>query len=353
MKLFMIPFLLLLSGLPKGYIEDFKEDFLYQEVILQSYLYGVEYLNILKNPLVLLSNKAPRLQLDRDINKEWTNVHNGNIEEGSERMAIIQTHLAIPEKDAIVKPKEAKPGQQQNLQLLFIVFSGFLIIFLIIVYRLFLKQKKYIRILENLNREKEFLLKEIHHRVKNNLEIISSLLSLQTEHIADPGLLDIMVESQNRVQSMTMIHQKLYLGDNIAAIEMGNYFDNLGNYILNTFGATGRVKIFIDMNPLELDIDRAIPIGLIVNELFTNSMKYAFPANQAGEIHIVLVEKGDCLQLTFADNGIGIDPKPRKVSSGFGSQLIGLLCSQLKGKMVLLQGVGTRVFIEFQPLQAA
>ncbi len=273
--------------------------------------------------------------------------------EADQRMAILQTQLDVTQKEATIKLQQAKLNQQKTLQIFILILFGFLILFLAMLYRVFLRKKKYSEILEKQNREKEFLLKEIHHRVKNNLEIISSLLSLQTAQIEDGILQDIMVESQNRVHCMGMIHQNLYVGENIAAIEMKNYFVNLGNYIINTFGASGRIKINCEMKSLDLDIDRAIPIGLIVNELLTNSLKYAFPNQQGGEISIVLEEKGDHLYLKVADNGIGMNLSPKINGTGFGSKLIGLLCRQLEGNMILIQEGGTQITFEFQIQHAA
>ena len=125
-------------------------------------------------------------------------------------------------------------------------------------------------------REKEVLLQEIHHRVKNNLEIVSSILALQSAQIQNPDAVDALQESQNRVHSMSMIHQKLYQGENLGTIEMKDYFINLGSHILDSFGVEKRITLEYVTETLELDIDTAVPLGLIVNELLTNVMKYSF-----------------------------------------------------------------------------
>ena len=226
-------------------------------------------------------------------------------------------------------------------------------IFLAVLYVFFIRKKKYSEILEKQNKEKEFLLKEIHHRVKNNLEIISSLLSLQSEQIDDEKIKLIMMDSQNRVQSMGMIHQNLYVGEKIASIEMKRYFQNLGNYILETFGAAPRVVIVCEMEAIQLDIDRAIPIGLIVNELLTNALKYAFPDNRNGQIKIILEEINGHLQLKIADNGVGYKKNSQIMGTGFGTQLVHLLCKQLDGQMKLISDSGTSVFFQFQTYHAA
>ena len=184
------------------------------------------------------------------------------------------------------------------------------------------------------NEQNELLLKEIHHRVKNNLEIVSGLLELQSAQISDAAIQKAMQESQNRVQAMGILHQKLYQGTNLGTIEMKEYFAHLGEGVLDSFDADHRVKIELAMESLELDIDTAVPIGLIVNELLTNALKYAFPDNRSGAINIALEEAGeDQLILKVRDNGVGIDPKKDVHGTGFGSQLVLLLTKQLGGSM--------------------
>jgi two-component sensor histidine kinase len=208
-------------------------------------------------------------------------------------------------------------------------------------------------LLENQNREKAYLLKEIHHRVKNNLEIVSSLLSLQSAQITDPNITEAIQKSQQRVQSMSMIHQKLYQGKSLENIEMKDYFLNLGTCLIHSFGAEDQIEIECEMVPLELDVDMAIPIGLIVNELLTNALKYAFPDARPGVISVNLRESGTLLRLTVADNGIGKLPDNTSPGGGFGTQLIQLLTQQLDGKMELNVLNGTSVTIQFQFNKAA
>lgn len=194
------------------------------------------------------------------------------------------------------------------------------------------------------SQQNELLLKEIHHRVKNNLEIVSSLLELQTEQTEDEVAQSAMKASQSRVQSMGILHQKLYQGENLAIIEMQDYFRNLSDNLLDTFDASETVQVNCEMVPLELDIDTAVPIGLIINELMTNSLKYAFPQGQEGGIQISLAAaEENYLQLTYADNGIGKPVSSPSTGTGFGTQLISLLTRQLEGTMQEEQGQGTKV----------
>lgn len=203
-------------------------------------------------------------------------------------------------------------------------------------------------LLDKRNAENELLLKEIHHRVKNNLELVKSLIALQSAQIDDPATKEAMIASQNRVQSMGIIHQKLYQGTNLGSIEMKDYFLNLGEGILDTFNAEEQVKIECAMDNLELDVDTAVPIGLIVNELLTNALKYAFPKNEQGTIHISLEKTDDSyLKLKIKDNGVGkvvgIAPK----GTGFGSQLVQLLTQQLNGQMKEHNDKGTHIEFDF------
>ncbi len=204
-------------------------------------------------------------------------------------------------------------------------------------------QKGEIELKSNQN---ELLLKEIHHRVKNNLQTISSLLYLQSAHIEDADVREAVAAGQHRVESMALIHQKLYQRDNLAAIEMKDYLSNLVRSLIDTFDADpNRIKFNLEMPELELDVDTAVPLGLIVNELITNALKYAFPNGRAGEITVSLKQDGEQMELLVADNGVGAANV--KVGTAFGSQLVRLLTMQLGGKLEsgVEGGYWTRVVI--------
>jgi two-component system, sensor histidine kinase PdtaS len=212
-------------------------------------------------------------------------------------------------------------------------------------------------LLDKRNAENELLLKEIHHRVKNNLEVVSSLLQLQTAQIEDPSIQSAMLASQNRVQSMGIIHQKLYQGEHLASIEMQDYFINLSESILDSFSAEGRIKIECNMPKLVLDVDTAISIGLITNELITNALKYAFIDKKHGAINISLTEerndKNDpntegSLLLRISDDGIGKPVDGKAHGTGFGTQLINLLTTQLDGRLIYEVNHGTIVSLAFK-----
>ncbi len=205
-------------------------------------------------------------------------------------------------------------------------------------------------LLEKQNQEKEFLLKEIHHRVKNNLGIVSSLLDLQADKIKDPKITSAIEESRNRVYSMSMIHQKLYQGKNLSSIGMKEYLVDLSQHILDSYGQEGSIEYTYDLEDMELDVDSAIPVGLIVNELLTNSYKHAFPNSRKGVINITCKHiSEDRILLEVADNGIGLleFDKEDDQGSGFGTQLIDLLIQQLDGSIMTINGSGTRIRMEF------
>lgn len=202
------------------------------------------------------------------------------------------------------------------------------------------------------NAENELLLKEIHHRVKNNLEVVSSLLELQSSQIDDPNTKDAMLASQNRVHSIGIVHQKLYQGENLGAIEMKDYFINLSESILDSFSASQRVQVECAMNTLNVDIDTAVPLGLIVNELLTNTIKYAFPDGRSGKVQIKLEQGANGnLQMLVSDNGVGKSDTIK--GTGFGGQLISLLTRQLGGTIKEDINNGTHIFFEFKSTKAA
>lgn len=280
------------------------------------------------------------------------------------KMENIQSALLLQyetvKKDKMISNQTAMIAQQQQIQYLSYGIWGMLIICLgglIWGYRKNQHKNSQLQILNDdlatKNDQNELLLKEIHHRVKNNLELVKSLLSLQSAQIDDPKVQAAIQSSQNRVQSMGIIHQKLYQGKNLAEIEMKDYFLNLGEGILDSFAVDDRIQIECVMEELELDIDTAIPIGLIVNELLTNALKYAFPAGQKGKIEIELSQNEEILQLKVKDNGIGKITTNAPSGTGFGTQLVSLLTMQLDGTMEEKIENGTIVSFQFKKSVAA
>ena len=284
--------------------------------------------------------------------------------EADQRIAKLQTEFEVAQKENTIKSQLLSLTQQRRLQLLTLSAAVLLVLILAGLYRIYQNKRRLNTKLETLNEsleqknnqldkrnaENELLLKEIHHRVKNNLEIISGLLALQAAQIDHPLAQAVMQASQNRVLSMGIIHQKLYQKGHLAAIEMKDYFHNLSESILDTFNAADKISITLPMPPLNLDIDTAVPIGLITNELLTNAVKYAFPSNQSGEISISLTETGISNGLVFqlSDNGIGRQNNNSSQGTGFGTELVNLLVKQLEGSLTINTGNGTIIIIHFK-----
>jgi len=196
--------------------------------------------------------------------------------------------------------------------------------------------------------EKDVLLKEIHHRVKNNLQVISSLLSLQSRGLADESLLAIFRESQARVKSMALIHESLYQSEDLSLVDAQRYLQRLGTYLFQAYGIDpGKIRLALDAGDVRLGVDLAVPCGLIVNELLTNSLKYAFPGG-TGEVRVSLRHTGDAYRLIVKDNGIGYsDIESGRRSESLGFRLIDTLVSQLDGTMKTRLDSGLEVVIDF------
>ena len=184
--------------------------------------------------------------------------------------------------------------------------------------------------------EKEILLKEIHHRVKNNLQVISGLLNLQAHHITDEKGKDIFKDSQNRVITMALIHEELYQTRDLARVDFSKYIDVLARNLLGSYGVKeDQVRLETDVESVDLVVDTAIPCGLILNELISNSLKHAFPDGRKGTIRISFKTIGDDFyEITVADDGDG-PPEGTNVleSSSLGLQLVTMLIEQLNGEL--------------------
>jgi len=191
-------------------------------------------------------------------------------------------------------------------------------------------------IIENSLKEKDSLLKEIHHRVKNNLQMVSSLLSLQTRNTKSKAAIVALEEGKSRVKAMALIHQKLYQNDDLSVIEMQGYIESLINSVQSVYKKGGHnISITVDAEGTELDIDRAIPFGLILNELVSNSFKYAFPdGDDNGKIYIHLRKNGEQGYFEYSDNGIGLpEDTDERSNNSMGLRLINRLVNQLQSKL--------------------
>jgi PAS domain S-box-containing protein len=198
--------------------------------------------------------------------------------------------------------------------------------------------------------EKETLLKEVHHRVKNNMAVIASLLGMQAARAADTEAASILQECRNRVHAMAAIHEELYQSGDLAHIDLGPYVQRLcAELERSSGGPAGQVHARVCVPPLPVDLETAVPLGLIVNELVTNAFKHAFPAGRGGEVVVRLAaEAGDRVTLTVQDDGVGLPAglDPGRARS-LGLRLVHSLARQLRAQVALENGTGTTVRLTF------
>ncbi len=206
--------------------------------------------------------------------------------------------------------------------------------------------------IEHSLKEKNILLQEIYHRTKNNMQVITSLLALQSAHIQDPVTLQIFRETRNRIQSMALVHKKLYQSRNLSQIDLKYYISDLANTLLKSYHASPeKISLTINADSVFLSIDTAVPCGLIINELLSNSLLHAFPGDRTGEIHIQLQQNANGeIRLQLTDNGIGIpDDINIKQAESLGLQLIvSLIEEQLQGQLELTRNNGSAFSIRFR-----
>jgi PAS domain S-box-containing protein len=210
------------------------------------------------------------------------------------------------------------------------------------------KRKKSEKIIEDSLKEKDVLLREIHHRVKNNMQIISSLLNLQSAYFQDKEAINVFKESQNRIRSMALIHEKLYQSGNIAGVKLADYVQDLASHLMSSYSLDStKIKMTTSIENVSLGIDTAISLGLIVNELLSNAFKYAFPNGASGEISLSYKPTDEnAAILIISDNGVGI-PKDIdfRQTESLGLQLVNTLVEQLEGSIELRLNNGTEFTI--------
>ncbi len=214
-------------------------------------------------------------------------------------------------------------------------------------------QRKALRMTQDLRRsdlamrdslkQKDLLLQEIHHRVKNNLQVVHSLLDLQADTIADGETLTRLRDAQARVRAMALIHQVLYQSHDFAQVDFGNYLELLLGELRQTLGH-GRIQVSSEVQPVTLDLKTAIPCGLLTSEAVSNAFKHAFPQGREGLIHVRLSHTEAGVELSVADNGVGLAPG-WKDKATLGMRLIELLAEQCGGKLAIHTGVGTRIVV--------
>jgi PAS domain S-box-containing protein len=195
--------------------------------------------------------------------------------------------------------------------------------------------------------EKTLLLKEVHHRIKNNIASIEGLLTLQSNSVKNPEALSILQDAISRVQSMKILYENLLISDNYTNISVKGYFENLIDTIIDLFPHVTNIIVEKNISECTLNSRLLIPIGIIVNELITNALKYAFTDNEPGILQITISRIGDKISIIIADNGIGIPDKYyRDENKGFGYILVGMLIKQIDGSFSMMRDNGTRIIIE-------
>lgn len=234
----------------------------------------------------------------------------------------------------------AQSRNQRNVFILIAILVLGISVSLYILYRI--KSRSEAAIGKSLA-EKETLLKEIHHRVKNNLQVVSSLLSMQSRFIKDENALGAVNEGQSRVESMALIHQKLYQENNLSGVNAKEYIEDLAEILKNSYRTDSAIEFEYDIEDLTIDVDTIIPIGLILNELICNSLKHAFTTKSEGQISIKLKEEDNQLQLAVSDNGVGSVGGSSEKS--FGMVLIDSLAMKLKATLQITSDNGTSTIL--------
>lgn len=280
----------------------------------------------------------------------------------------VQYETAQKEKDIQLLQKQASLHQHEIQQALLaknLTFGGIILLLIIVgllYYSYRMKQRSNLQLqvqqgeinhknhsLRNLVDEKEWLLKEVHHRVKNNLATIMSLLNSQSAYLNNAEALNAIRDSQHRVQAMSLIHQKLYQSENVAAIDMAFYIHELVEYLRDSFNTKHRIRFEMNVEPVELDIAQAVPLGLILNEAITNAIKYAFPENKNGVITISMKrETSDHFSLTISDNGAGLPPDfDSERADSLGMSLMQGLSEDIGARFGIRGDNGTVITIQF------
>lgn len=287
----------------------------------------------------------------------------------AEALARMETEFEIAKKESQIAKQELEIAQvhADRLQRTYErnrLLVGVIILFLVAlsVGYSFWRSKRFNTLLSSKNRElteaneqKEALLKEIHHRVKNNLQTISSLLKLQARSTDDPIALAPLLEGQNRVESMALVHQKLYQTEDLREVNFQEYLEQLINVLSQSYeAAPKRIQTIIEAADISMDIDNAIPLGLIVNELVTNAYKYAFQGKEKGSIRVSLnKEKEAGYRLAVSDDGLGLPVDFSADSTqSLGMRLVNMFTRQLRGTLNWHSDSGAHFYIQFKGIQS-
>lgn len=262
-----------------------------------------------------------------------------------------EQEIALLETERKITSQRAK--SQKNIIGISVLAGILLSLLSIFLYRLFLQNKAQKNLLQQAVIEKDYLLREIHHRVKNNLQIISSLLYLQSENLTDPKAQEAINIGRGRVKSMALIHQNLYGLDQSSQINLKTYLDDLAVELFDSYNLHGEsVDLKLSIADVMIDIEVLVPLGLIINELISNSLKYAFPERQEGILEISAFSNNGKLKVQVKDNGIGMNINDKREGS-FGAELIESFVEQLNADMNISSNNGLEVNIELSLNKAA
>lgn len=291
---------------------------------------------------------------------------NVNLKRSQDLLLAYESHLRdqqLEEQQTELSNLKFRAEQERLLRNLGIggtVLLAIILVFLYLAYRERLVREKALakqtdqiqeqrEMIENSLKEKDLLLREVHHRVKNNLQIISSLFFLQSKKIKDQEALGVIREGQSRVQVMSLIHQKLYQSTQLDVIDFQSYFSDLARQILKTYQTPEQnIQLKIEAVNISIPVDKAVPLGLIINELITNSMKHAFIDREKGTIRIKLYQTETTAHLLYSDDGHGVkNVKGIEKGDSLGIRLIRLLTNQLEGKLEIFSEDGFQVDIAF------
>jgi two-component sensor histidine kinase len=254
-----------------------------------------------------------------------------------------QQIAGLLQSENILKERNLQASRRSQKQL----GSGLLIVGLLgsLIFWLYQQQKTKNSIIAKQSEDLQILNREIHHRVKNNLQVVSSMLNLQAETIPDADTAAMFTEGSKRVQSMAFIHQNLYQGDSANSVNMTEYIQMLVEHLFDSYNITpDKVKLYTDIEPMKLHTDTVIPIGMILNELISNALKYAFKGMEKGELHISLKKEDALLKMKVKDNGIGME-QMREIEqlNSFGFKIIKAFTRKLKAQLVINNTQGTEI----------
>ncbi len=281
--------------------------------------------------------------------------------ERSAQIADMQVRYETEQKDAELSENRAMLERRSRTIKAVAAGAGLLLLVALLAYRAYRSKRKGERelsrknvIIEQQLKDKELLLREIHHRVKNNLQVVSSLLSIQSRGITDEKAREAVQDSRQRVKSMALIHQDLYREGDLTGVPMRQYVERLVSGLVNNYGKESSVQVAIDVQHISLDVDTAVPIGLILNELITNALKYAWPDGRSGTLSVYLHEQHGQLLLSVADDGVGMPASavPAK-GSGFGLNMVRTFSAKLKAEWQVNGPPGTQVVLRIGKYELA